>query len=119
MPDFTVILPALDLFITFPGYTLSQSNATLTRKVYTMVQVLNIEEVVQSILREALEEGSYVGMGTPNGLEPLEDLRREFPQATIVTLSLAEILTAVQEAVRSENEDATTGGSAGSASRKL
>jgi hypothetical protein len=84
-----------------------------------MVHVPNLEEVVQSILHEALEQGSYAEMDTLNGLESLEDLRREFPQATIVTLSLAEILTAVQEAVRSENEDATTGGSAGSASRKL
>ena len=63
-----------------------------------MVHVPNLEEVVQSILREAQEQGSYAEMGTLNGLEALEDLRHEFPQATIVTLSLAEILMAVQEA---------------------
>jgi hypothetical protein len=56
------------------------------------------------------------GMDMPNGPEPLADLRREFPQATIVTLSLTEILAAVQEAVQSEDEEATTGSSA---SRKL
>jgi len=84
-----------------------------------MVHIPNPEEVVQSILREALEQGSYAEMDTLNGLEPLADLRHEFPQATIVTFSLAEILTAVQEAARSENEEASTGGSAGSASRKL
>ena len=52
-----------------------------------MVHVPNLEEVVQSILREAQEQGSYAEMGTLNGLEALEDLRHEFPQATIVTLS--------------------------------
>lgn len=77
-----------------------------------MVHVPNFEGVVQSILREAQEQGSYAEMDTLNGLESLEDLRHEFPQATIVTLSLAEILTAVQEVARSENEEATTGGSA-------
>ena len=63
-----------------------------------MVHVPNFEEIVQSILSEAQEQGSYAEMGTLNGLEALEDLRHEFPQATIVTLSLAEILMAVQEA---------------------
>jgi len=84
-----------------------------------MVHVLNIEEVIQRILREALEQGSYAGMDASNGPEPLEDLRREFPQATIVTLSLVEILAAAQEAVQSEDEEATTQGSADSTSRKL
>jgi hypothetical protein len=84
-----------------------------------MVYVPNLEEIVQNILHETLEQGNYAEMDTLNGLKSLEDLRHEFPHATIVTLSLAEILTAVQEAVRSENDEATTGGSAGSDSRKL
>jgi hypothetical protein len=84
-----------------------------------MLHVPNLEEIVKNVLREALEHGSYVEMDTLNGLESLEDLRHEFPQATIVTLSLAEILTAVQEAAWSENDEATIGGSAGSDSRKL
>jgi hypothetical protein len=77
-----------------------------------MIHVSNLEDVVQNILYEAQEQRSYAEMGTLNGLEALEDLRHEFPQATIVTLSLAEILMAVQEAAWSENEEGTTGGSA-------
>jgi hypothetical protein len=77
-----------------------------------MIHVPNFEDVVQNILYEVQEQRSYVEMGTLNGLEALEDLRHEFPQATIVTLSLAEILMAVQEAAWSENEEGTTGGSA-------
>jgi len=77
-----------------------------------MIHVSNLEDVVQNILYEAQEQRSYAEMGTLNGLEALEDLRHEFPQATIVTLSLAEILMAVQEAVWSENKEGTTGGSA-------
>jgi hypothetical protein len=98
--------------MTFPGVYSFKSDVALTRKVYTMAHVPNFEEIVQNILGEAQEQGSYAEMGTLNGLEALEDLRHEFPQATIVTLSLAEILMVVQEAAWSENEETTTGGSA-------
>ena len=84
-----------------------------------MVQTLHISDAIQEVVGDALAQVGQAEAVTPNGLETFAALRHEFPQATIVTLSLAEILTAVQEAARSENDEATIGGSAGSDSRKL
>jgi CheY-like chemotaxis protein len=68
-----------------------------------MAQVLNISEIVQSVVQEALEQGGHAEVAAQNGSGMLEELQEEFPQATIVTLSMAELLSTVQESV--ENQD--------------
>lgn len=68
-----------------------------------MVHVLNIEDVIQEVVGEALEADHAEGE-VHDGLEMFTALRREFPQATIVTLSLSEILEAVYTSVQSTDE---------------
>ena len=62
-----------------------------------MVAVLSIDEAIQHVVCEAVERAGHVDVEAHNGLGMFDELRREFPQATIVTLSLSEILEAVQE----------------------
>jgi len=73
------------------------------RKGKAMVHVLRIDDTIQQVVGEALEQGGHAGAETHNGLEMFAALRCEFPQATIVTLSLAELLDVVQEAVESQD----------------
>jgi len=69
-----------------------------------MVQVLSIDDEIQDVVCETLEQGSHAGVEAQNGLGMFEALRREFPQATIVTISLAELLESVQESAQSQDE---------------
>jgi hypothetical protein len=48
---------------------------------------------------EALERTGQAEAATPGGLRLFDDLRREFPQATIMTINLATLLEALDEAV--------------------
>jgi hypothetical protein len=68
-----------------------------------MVPVLSIEETIQDVVCVALE-ANHAEMDVHTGLEMFAALRDEFPQATIVTLSLAEILEAAHTAVQSLDE---------------
>jgi hypothetical protein len=76
---------------------------TLLRKDETMVPVLSIEEAIQDVVCEVLE-ADRAEVDAHSGLGMFTALRREFPQATIVTLSLAEILEAAYTAVQSLDE---------------
>jgi hypothetical protein len=69
-----------------------------------MTRVPSSEDVVRNILQEALERGSQTEMETPKGAELFEELRRDFPQAKIITLSMSELLAAAQESDQSEEE---------------
>jgi hypothetical protein len=71
-----------------------------------MVQALSIAAEIQRVVREALAQADHVETDTPGGPETLTALRREFPQATIVALSVAELLHAVHEAVQKQAEEA-------------
>ena len=73
-----------------------------------MVHVLSIDDAIQSVVREALERAGHVDVEAQNGLGIFDELRREFPQAPIVTISLSEILEAVQRVVESQDEEAHT-----------
>ena len=71
-----------------------------------MIEVLSITDVVQRVVQEALRQGGHTGVGGPHGDEIIEELQHEFPQATLVTLSIAEILSTVQESVDNQDEEA-------------
>ena len=62
-----------------------------------MVSMLSIDDAIQNVVCEAVERAGHADVEAHNGLETFAALRREFPQATIVTLSLSELLEAVQE----------------------
>jgi hypothetical protein len=69
-----------------------------------MVHVQSIDERIQDVVGEAVAGTGHADADTDNGLRMSEDLRREFPHATIMTLNLAELIAAVQGAV--ENPEA-------------
>jgi hypothetical protein len=69
-----------------------------------MTRVFSIEDVVSSILHEALDRRGYAGADMPSGLETVNELRNDFPEAKIGIISLSELLAAVQESVQSEDE---------------
>jgi hypothetical protein len=69
-----------------------------------MARVLSSEDVVRNVLQEALEQGNQTGMETPDGAEIFAELQRDFPQAKIITLSMAKLLAAAQESEQSEEE---------------
>lgn len=69
-----------------------------------MTQVPSIEETVKNVLHEALNLGIHAGVDMSEGLEIINDLRQEFPEAKIATVSLPEIVAAVQESIESEAE---------------
>jgi hypothetical protein len=75
-----------------------------TGKDQYMARVLSSEDVVRNVLQEALEQGNQTDMETPNGAELFEELRRDFPQAKIITLSMSKLLAAAQESEQSEEE---------------
>jgi hypothetical protein len=60
----------------------------LVRKDKVMVQVVSIEEAIQDVVCETFEE-AHADVNAQSGLGMFTALRREFPQATIVTLSLS------------------------------
>jgi hypothetical protein len=74
------------------------------RKDQYMERVLSSEDVVRNVLQEALEQGNQTDMEIPNGEELFAELRRDFPQAKIVTLSMSKLLAAAQESDQSEEE---------------
>jgi hypothetical protein len=63
-------------------------------------------------VRQALARADHAEVDTPSSLEAFTALRREFPRATIVTLSMAELLAAVHEAGQNQAEDPHTAGEA-------
>ena len=69
-----------------------------------MARVLSSEDVVRNVLQEALEQGNQTEMETPNDAELCEELRRDFPQAKIITLSMSKLLAAAQGSDQSEEE---------------
>ena len=68
-----------------------------------MVHVLSIDDIVQDVVCAALAVG-HVEVEEHTGLEMFTALRREFPRATIVTLSLSELLEAAHTSVQSLDE---------------
>jgi hypothetical protein len=70
-----------------------------------MAEVLSITDVVQHVVQEALRQGGPTGAGGEQSSEIIEELQQEFPQATLVTLSMAELLNAVQESADSQDEE--------------
>jgi hypothetical protein len=75
-----------------------------SRKGAVMIQVLSSDETIQSVVCEALERASQAEGEAPNAVETFFPLRRAFPQATIITLSLPALLNAVHKAVQSQDE---------------
>jgi len=75
----------------------------LVRKDKVMVQVLNIEDAIQDVVCEAFEE-DQADVDAQSGLGMFTALRGEFPQATIVTLSLSNLLEAAYTSIQSLDE---------------
>jgi hypothetical protein len=68
-----------------------------------MVPVLSSDDVIQDVVCAALD-ADHAEVGVHSGLEIFTTLRREFPAATIVTLSLAALLEAAHMSVQSLDE---------------
>ena len=62
-----------------------------------MVHAVSMDEAMQEVVGEALERTGQAEAETPCGLRIFDDLRREFPRATIMTLNLAALLEALDE----------------------
>lgn len=60
-----------------------------------MVHVQSIDKRIQDVVGEAVEGTGQAAVDTSNGPRMFAELRREFPHATILTLNLAELLTAM------------------------
>ena len=60
-----------------------------------MVHAVSMGDAMQEVVGEALERTGQAE--TPGGLGLFDDLRREFPQATIMTINLAALLEALDE----------------------
>jgi hypothetical protein len=69
-----------------------------------MARVLSNEYIVRNVLQEALEQGNQTEMETPNDAELFEELRRDFPRAKIITLSISKLLAAARESDQNEEE---------------
>ena len=65
-----------------------------------MVHAVSMGDALQEIVGEALERTGQAEAETPCGLGIFDDLRREFPHATIMTINLAALLEALDEAVK-------------------
>jgi hypothetical protein len=61
-----------------------------------MVHAVSMDDAMQEVVGEALERTGQAE--TPCGLGIFDDLRREFPHATIMTINLAALLEALDEA---------------------
>ena len=66
-----------------------------------MVHAVNMGDAIQEVVGEALERTGQAE--TPGGLGLFDDLRREFPHATIMTINLAALLEALDEAVECQD----------------
>ena len=64
-----------------------------------MIHAVSIGDAIQEVVGEALERMGAAEAETPCGLGIFDDLRREFPHATIMTINLAALLEALDEAV--------------------
>ena len=64
-----------------------------------MVHAVRMGEALQAVVGEAIERAGHAEAETPGGLEIFDDLQGEFPHATIMTMNLAALLEALDEAV--------------------
>jgi hypothetical protein len=64
-----------------------------------MVHAVNMGDAMQEVVSEALERTGQAAAATPGGLGLFDDLQREFPHATIITINLVTLLAALDEAV--------------------
>ena len=64
-----------------------------------MVHAVSLDDALQEVVSEALERTGQAEAETPGGLGIFDDLRHEFPHATIRTINLAALLEALDEAV--------------------
>ena len=62
-----------------------------------MVHAGSRADAMQEVVGEALERTGQAAAETPGGLGIFDDLRREFPHATIMTINLAALLEALDE----------------------
>jgi len=62
-----------------------------------MVHAVSMDKAMQEVVGEALERPSQAEAEPPCGLGIFDDLRREFPHATIMTLNLVALLEALDE----------------------
>jgi hypothetical protein len=69
------------------------------RKEEAMVHTGSMDDAMQEVVGEALERTGQAAAETPGGLGLFDDLRRECPHATIITINLAALLEALDEAV--------------------
>jgi hypothetical protein len=63
-----------------------------------MVHAISLDDTLQEVVGEAIEQAGHREAETPCGLELFDDLQREFPHATIMTMNLAALLEALDEA---------------------
>ena len=63
-----------------------------------MVHAVSIDDALQEVVGEAIERAGHAEAETPGGLELFDDLQREFPHATIMTMNLAALLAVLDEA---------------------
>ena len=64
-----------------------------------MVHAVSMNDALQEVVSEAIERADHAEAVMPCGLELFDDLQREFPHATIMTMNLAALLEALDEAV--------------------
>jgi len=64
-----------------------------------MVHAVRMDDALQEVVGEAIERAGHAEAETPGGLEIFDDLQREFPHATIMTMHLAALLEALDEAI--------------------
>jgi hypothetical protein len=62
-----------------------------------MVHAVSMGDAIQEVMGEALERMGLAKAETLGGLGLFDDLRREFPHATIMTLNLVALLEALDE----------------------
>ena len=62
-----------------------------------MVHAVSMGDAIQEVVGEALERMGPAEADTSGGFGLFDDLRREFPHATIMTLNLAALLEALDE----------------------
>ena len=62
-----------------------------------MVHAVSMGDAIQEVVGEALERTGQGEADTSGGFGLFDDLRREFPHATIMTLNLAALLEALDE----------------------
>ena len=73
----------------------------LGRKDKVMVHALSLEDTIQDVMCEAFEADH---VDAQSGLGMFTALRGEFPQATIITLSLSNLLEAAYTSIQSLDE---------------